>query len=145
MISPPENKAGFTLLEVIITIVVAAILGAIIVPYMTDALTKSGMPVNNFKKTLVFDEIMENILADHENSKRHDDTYTLAILQTRIGNEGADQSNGYGDYHVVSNHLIKFVDNQEYPAPGGTADGDENILKVIIRNDLNEILTMLIQ
>jgi len=42
----PRSERGFTLLEVIITIVVAAILGSLLFTFMGTAITKSAVPVN---------------------------------------------------------------------------------------------------
>lgn len=41
-----RSERGFTLLEVIITIVVAAILGTLLVTFMGTSITKSAIPVN---------------------------------------------------------------------------------------------------
>lgn len=41
-----SSERGFTLLEVIITIVVAAILGTLLVTFMGTSITKSAVPVN---------------------------------------------------------------------------------------------------
>jgi prepilin-type N-terminal cleavage/methylation domain-containing protein len=41
-----RSKKGFTLLEVIIVVVIAAILGSLLFSFMGTAVTKSGVPVN---------------------------------------------------------------------------------------------------
>jgi len=45
------KKDGFTLIELIITITIAAVLAALFVQYMGTAFKHSGEPVHNLKNT----------------------------------------------------------------------------------------------
>lgn len=66
----------------------------------------------------------------------------LLTLKTNIGAEGYDQDNAYGKYHVVKNrftHFDNFID-QESDDSGANAN---KILKVTLRNDSGETLTVL--
>jgi prepilin-type N-terminal cleavage/methylation domain-containing protein len=60
-----QRERGFTLVEVIVTLVVAAILGAFLVSFMGTALTKSGEPVVRAKQLYELQQVMENIKATY--------------------------------------------------------------------------------
>jgi len=62
-----NNGAGFTLLEFIIALVVAAIMASMLYTYFGSALTQSSLPVLRFQKALNLDQVMENIIADYNN------------------------------------------------------------------------------
>ena len=120
--------AGFTLLEVIITLTVGALLMAVILPYLGTTVTRSGEPLTNLRNTLSIYRTMENISADYR-SRQAGGTLDLVALQGDIGTEGTDRSNGYGDYHVLENRFILF-DGSDLETAGG---GSQHVLKVTIR------------
>jgi len=126
--SRPTPSPGFTLLEVIITLVVGAILMALIIPYLGTALTKSGLPLTQLRATLTVYQTMENITADYR-KQQADATLDLSTLQNNIGAAGSDQANSYGEYHVVDNHFILFDAANQETGPGTTQD----ILKITLR------------
>ena len=126
-----SNQAGFTLIEIIVTLTMGAFLGAMLVPFLSTALTKSGMPAVRLNETLALQTIMENITADYRN-RVAGNVITLVDLQTAIGAEGSDQSNGYGSYRVVNNRFVDFVNEAEVADTVGTLPQDT--LKVTIRD-----------
>jgi len=56
-----HGKKGFTLIEVIVTLLIAAILGTFLVTFMGTAVTKSGEPVARSKQLYELQQVMENI------------------------------------------------------------------------------------
>jgi prepilin-type N-terminal cleavage/methylation domain-containing protein len=60
-----QNDKGFTLIESIITIVAAAILATMVFTYSQTSLTKSAQPLNQAKKAMALQKVMENIFADN--------------------------------------------------------------------------------
>jgi hypothetical protein len=64
----------------------------------------------------------------------------LATLKTRIGDEGTDQDNSYGKYHVVRNRFTRFVSDVDQDAD---ASGADKILKVTLKNENGETQTAL--
>jgi len=128
--------AGFTLIELIVTLAVVAILSAAMYQYFGTSMTHSAVPVFRLQKSFALQRVMENITADYlENYSS-----SLPGLQARIGAEGSNQSNSYGQYGVVENRFIKFTGQNET----ALAEGDPpNILKVTIKNEQDESLTVI--
>jgi prepilin-type N-terminal cleavage/methylation domain-containing protein len=123
-----DTLSGFTLLEVIITLTVGALLMAVILPYLGTSVTKSSEPLSNLRNTLSIYRTMENLTADYH-SQQANSTLDLVALQSGLGGEGTDQTNGYGDYHVVENRFILFDGGDQETSAGGS----QHVLKVTIR------------
>ena len=79
-----NRDKGFTLVEIIIAIVVAAILAAMVFSYSGTTLTQSVQPLNQAAKTMALQKVMENIFTDYNSNYKAD----LAGIQTKIGAEG---------------------------------------------------------
>ena len=60
-----RGMGGFTLLETIITIVVAGILGTFFLVFMGTNISRSGIPVTLVKDQNRLNQVMENIVADY--------------------------------------------------------------------------------
>jgi type II secretory pathway pseudopilin PulG len=56
---------GFTLVEVIVTILMAAIMGAFFIQFMGTAMSKSTRAVENVREEAAAESIMEQIVADY--------------------------------------------------------------------------------
>ena len=117
----PAGQAGFSLIEVIITLVVGAILALVLALALGSSFTNSSLPLFRLQQTMALQQVMENIRADYA---AHGD---IALLKTSVGT--GTQNNGYGTYTVISNKFIKFVNNVQ--ADGTVSDG---ILKVSIQD-----------
>lgn len=77
----PESQtppAGFTLIEVIIAIVLASIVGVIFLTYMGTQLTRSGDPIIVARDEGVAEMWMERILSDYV-QEMNAPTYTTAL------------------------------------------------------------------
>lgn len=132
------DNRGFTLIEIIATILVVAILGALLFQYFGEGFLRSSRPIERLNQTLKLQQVIENINEDYERSAKTE-AYIDTILRVNIGNAGTDQDNPYGKYRVVDNHFIKFVAEQENP----TAAGDpKNTLKVTLENEMNQSMTI---
>ena len=59
-----NKQAGFTLIEFIVTLVIAAIAGAMVYTFMGSMMTKSSDPIFRLQKASNLHQVMENIVAD---------------------------------------------------------------------------------
>lgn len=152
-----KNLKGFTLIETIITIVAAAILAMMAFTYSQTSLTKSAQPLNQSKKAMELQQVMENIFADYNsNYKANLGGDTDTGIKAKIGAEGTTCNSGettcvYGQYTVIDNHFVKYVDIDSDPnifqweeALDNVDPRNNNILKVTIKNDLGETLSILL-
>ena len=64
MITNRKNQ-GFTLIEVIVTFVVAAIMAAMVYTYFGSALTQSSVPISRLQQASNLHQVMENIVTDY--------------------------------------------------------------------------------
>lgn len=142
-----KNHKGFTLIEAIITIVAAAILAMMAFTYSNTSLTKSAQPLNQSKKAMELQKVMENILADYNYNPDYNYKTNLVALQAKISNATSQQPPpaGYGPYTLVDNKFVKLVGNNFE----GVTDDDppeiqNQILLVTIKNDLGETLSILL-
>ncbi len=121
------DQRGFTLIEVVITLVVAAILGTILVQFMGTSLTRSAEPIVMVQEGFSLSEVMEKMTAHYK--------YLLATDSNPLTNFKNDIENGniaenspyFGDYSIQTAY-ITFSGENEAP----DTSGDNRILKVII-------------
>lgn len=191
---------GFTLIEIIVTLVIVAVLGAMFYVYFGQGFTESVKPVNRLKQSTALHRVMQNITADYNiypqwrgatpyntnnyvvprnfnghyykctasgtshatsepvwplgsggtvmdgsvtwtESGRLRDLLSLTTLRDRIGSTpnkyGANSDGTDTIYTVVTNRFIKLDNGIE---ENDTA-GNNNILKVTLKNDQDETLT----
>lgn len=119
-----KNDRGFTLIEVIVSLVVAAILGAMLVTFMWSGVIQSANPVILAQNGAYLNSIMEKMSSDY----RYQMATALAggstpaqgyalFNDSSFGAEGAS-SYKYSDeshpYTVVTNHTITFSNTPPY-------------------------------
>jgi prepilin-type N-terminal cleavage/methylation domain-containing protein len=126
-----RHQSGLTLLEIIVTLTVASILGTIIFMYMNTSLTRSAEPVVLVQKAYALNQIIEQMTADYNSLLDADSSTALTILRTNIQN-GNDDSNSpyYGEYSE-STKWLQF-DNTRNELSG---DNGDRILKAVITID----------
>jgi prepilin-type N-terminal cleavage/methylation domain-containing protein len=61
-----DHQAGFTLIEYIVTLVIAAIVATMIYTFFGSALTNSGTPITRLTQSTNLQKVMENIVADYK-------------------------------------------------------------------------------
>jgi prepilin-type N-terminal cleavage/methylation domain-containing protein len=59
------HQSGFTLIEIIITVVIVAILGAMILTFLSKSLVDSSEPIRRLRQTSDLNRVMANITADY--------------------------------------------------------------------------------
>lgn len=136
-----RNHKGFTILEIIITIVVAAILGTVLVQVMSTSLTRSAVPITLLQNTFSLSQIIEEMTADYE--ELYDENvkeYDISTLKTYIENGNVDTNTPYyGPYSLDDIGYIEFDENYNETAD---TSGDNRILKVTVKSN-NQPLTVL--
>jgi len=149
-----NDNGGFTLLEVIVTIIVSAILAVLLMQVMRGNTWRSYWPLAKLDEGLALQEVMEKITADYRNLLISD-TQPLVTLQNRIRN-GGNPTNGYW-YGQPYSAAISVDDNycfdlgKDDAATPGESNQQNNcrhltdqdlILKITI-SDNNQSLTTL--
>ncbi|KUG21669.1 hypothetical protein ASZ90_008565 [hydrocarbon metagenome] len=128
-----KNNRGFTLLEVIVSLVVAAILGAMLVQFMGTGLMKSYNPVILAQNGTYLNTIMEKMTADYKYwmsdgaLKGYSPSTTYSYFNNRVGSasESEAKTTPYSDadhpYYVVANHTITFSGSPPTEASASSA------------------------
>ena len=111
------DMRGFTLIEVIVTIVLSALALGAIVPLMGPVFMRSHDAPALLRDALDLHNAMENLAARQETS-------TLAEIQTRVGSEG---SLYLGRFPVVHNRFVAFAGHTE-----GGSPSTNNLLRVTL-------------
>jgi prepilin-type N-terminal cleavage/methylation domain-containing protein len=118
-------QAGFTLLEIVVTLIVASILGVILLEFMGTTVQKSYVPIQMAQNSMNVNQIMERMNADYK--KR------LLLSADPLVDFLADVENGndnsglpyYGDYSVETSWILFDTNGNQI---NGAAD--QRILRV---------------
>jgi len=117
-----NNPKGFTLVEIIVTLVAAGILGVIFTQFMGTALDASWNAVEIVRDEAGGEGVMEQIIADYVAEMNSDpNNAALGTLETNNtnGNYGPNVTMTYIDFDIAGDETI----------PGGLTDN----LKVVVR------------
>jgi len=134
MTTPPihrvRNDLGFTLIEIIITLVILAIMASLLVTTLGTSFLNSPQPLTGLQQTVALQAVMESIRADFlmPSSPRYNN---IDALRTNIGTAGNSYTNGYGSYEVIENTTILF---SGYAQVEGAGDYTDYILKVQLKD-----------
>lgn len=121
-----RGRAGFTLLEVIVTLIVAAILGSMLVSFLGTGMTGSVQPLIRLQDGFTVNKIMENMTADYK-KQTAESSSPLTDFKTRVQNGNVSTNTPYfGAYTLLDNAYITFDSN------GDEAPGGDKVLKVSI-------------
>ena len=80
-----HRRSGFTLIEIIVTIVMAAVLAALMVQFVSTAMTRSGDPVSAVRVEAETGTVMEGIVSDYVQQINTNPTGALAYVKTTYG------------------------------------------------------------
>jgi prepilin-type N-terminal cleavage/methylation domain-containing protein len=132
---PYLGQGGFTLLEIIITIVIAAIMGVFFAQFVYTGVIHSADPVRQVQNMSTATHIMEYMSADYKRLAATQSNF-LATFKDYVDNgnkiTGRPPSYPYyGIYDIVYNSYVIFDGSRKEQTAGPT---EQNILKVTIRH-----------
>lgn len=134
-----QREKGFTLIEIIVTLTIAAILATFLVSFMGTAVTKSGEPVVRTKQLYELQQVMENIKATYLTMADATDALTrLQVFAT--GASGATTSQNYGNYTVDTKCITFIASGSNYVESASTGSG--YALKVTVTSNLAQGLNV---
>jgi prepilin-type N-terminal cleavage/methylation domain-containing protein len=121
MILKPDSKEnGFSLIEVILGLVVAAILSAMVVQFFGTSLTNSAVPVGRLSGATNFEQVMENIITDYKRG-----SVWLASTAYSV-NDIAASSTREGYYYKCTSSGTSDSTEPDWLDSGWPIDGDGN-------------------
>ena len=124
-----ENQ-GFTLLEVVITLIVGSILGAILVQFMGTSMKNSFEPVIMVQNGNGAYEIMEKLNSDYKMRLMTSTVNPLGDFRTDVINGMLPLVDPVIGHYTVVTKYITFTGGVENVAPDPSSDPD--VLKVTI-------------
>lgn len=131
-ISKVKNNGGFTLIEVIISLVVAGIFAAMLASFMGTSMMRSANPVINAQYGNYLNSIMENMYSDYKyqmynavlNGQTPQTAYSVFDSHVNTANYYSDASHPY----TVTKKTISFTGNP----PQEIEDANSKIHKITI-------------
>ena len=123
-----SRQQGFTLVEIIMVILVAGILGVLMYQYFGTSFLQSALPLHRLNTAMGLKQIMENITEAYQQNPSD-----LATLKTNV------QDGRYGACAVLYNNYVLFSGQTLVPDNTGADD----MLKVTIRGSSGATLTAL--
>jgi len=131
-----NGRRGFTLLEVIVTIIVAAVMGVILVQFMGTAMLRSGEPVVRVQDVSTLRHVLDNMTSDYKYLAATQANF-LSTFKTRV-----DTPNYYGTGYTATTRYIEFDGSgneiQDTSAP-------YNLLKVTVTRGNQSLSTVFSQ
>jgi prepilin-type N-terminal cleavage/methylation domain-containing protein len=126
------HPRGFTLIEIIVSLTLAAILGIMLLQFLGSPLVQSGNALVLAQNGARINKIMENMTSDYRHLMATSAS-PLTTFITRVGPEGTEQS-----YYSDPQHPYLIVNNRRIAFPSGSpaleeSDPSGKTLRVTIR------------
>lgn len=133
-----DRARGFTLIEVIVALVVAAILGTMLVTFMESGIAESAKTIFRVKNTYDLGKVIENITADYKDKLATNAT-PLETIKGTVGTVGSVNTAYDGSYKVIKNGYITFTCTPTTGSPSTCSESNaaSSILKVTITDPGN--------
>ncbi|MRR17862.1 MAG: type II secretion system protein [Deltaproteobacteria bacterium] len=134
------KEEGFTLVEVIVTLVIAAIVAALFVQFLGSNLAGSSVSVVRVQNHYELIKIMEKINIDYSNLMKAGDTNALVTLRSHIQTGNVVGNTPYFGQYTQVTKFITF-DPSTHVEQSAETPGS-NTLKVTITRDDQTITTL---
>jgi len=139
------KSGGFTLIEVIVTLIVAAILGTILVNFMGSTMTGSVQPLLGVQNANTAGQVMENIITDY-NKLNFDDignstTVALSTLKTHV-QAGSTDASYYGAIYTIAYNDYVLLNSDGTTPPIADGTGNNRTLRVSIKQGSQTLTTL---
>ncbi len=105
MIRQVDNHQGFTLIEVIVTIIVSSILAVLLTQVMKGHISRSIWPLEKMDEGLALHDVMDRITADYRRLLISDQQ-PLVALQNQINAGGAPGGYWFGLPYATSMQIV---------------------------------------
>jgi prepilin-type N-terminal cleavage/methylation domain-containing protein len=83
---------GFTLIEIIVTITLVAVLAALFVQHMGTAFMRSGEPINLLNQTYEVNQVVEKLTADYRDKVKEAKSRALDLVSFKGGLSSFDEN-----------------------------------------------------
>jgi prepilin-type N-terminal cleavage/methylation domain-containing protein len=130
-----SDRRGFTLVEVIVTLLATAILGAIFIQYMGTAMSRSTRAVELVQDEAAAEAVLERIAGDYVLKMNQNSATALGLIKADI-----DSKTVYGA-NVTAVYIQFLASGSEDPGFSGTS----RTLKVTVAAAGNDLTTLLTQ
>lgn len=107
---PIAGNNGFTLIEIVLTLIIMSIFATLFFQMITTAVEQSSQPVVSIQQELALTEIIEKMTADYKWVLMTDQT-PLATFKTRIENGNTPGNTPYFGPYDISTKYIEFSSN----------------------------------
>ena len=140
-----KKNGGFTLIEVIVTLILASILGTMLVTFMGSTLTGSVQPLLRVQQANTAGHVMENIITDYTKLNFDDigagTTVALSTLKTNVTAGSTDASRYGAIYTIIYNDYVA-LNSDGTTAPVADGSADPKTLRVSITQGSQTLTTL---
>jgi len=140
-----KKNGGFTLIEIIVTLILASILGTMLVTFMGSTLTGSVQPLLRVQQANTAGHVMENIITDYTKLNFDDigagTTVALSTLKTNVTAGSTDASRYGAIYTIIYNDYVA-LNSDGTTAPVADGSADPKTLRVSITQGSQTLTTL---
>jgi prepilin-type N-terminal cleavage/methylation domain-containing protein len=141
---PMKKDSGFTLIEIIVTLIVASILGTIVATFMGSTMTGSVQPLLRVQQAGTAGKVMENITTDFNklNSEDYTNGTTVALSTLKARIDARPATTLYGANYVIAYNDYVVLNNNGTTAPIADGTGNNRTLRVSITQGSQTLTTL---
>ncbi len=121
----PGNENGFTLIEVIVTLTLAAVMAAMLVTITGASMQRAGEPAARLGAVYNLQQVMENINGYYIDLVHRGDA--LTSLESEVQSVDSDPATGFGAYKATKEWITYTGD-----PPVETTGTTDDILKITL-------------